>query len=1028
MELGAGAALAEGFIDCDMLRRHRDALGHPAARQTAARHTAARHSAARHTKAMNPSPHHRPAKTTSLRRRDSTWGRRGSRPSLLSLATVCWALMALSTTPGQATVYVAMPDSDLADGAPLIVLGQIVEVSPWGDGGRPQTRYTLAVDEVLKGSWHQPDIRIDLPGGRGSNGMLWQVAGTPGWNVGDRVLAFLAPTASGGWTLQQFFLGGFSVTSEEGVWIAHRDLSAGHGIQLPGLPSPLDGPRDLEAFSQWLRDRSQGLLRLPDYFLDFATASHHGGAVEPTPSANNAKAGTPIKFSTLRSSSAPWPLGCGDTGDHSLRWFDFEAGGSVLWRSHFNGQPGLDGRGVEELQRGLLAWESSVETLVHWSYGGITTADGGLRSNDGVNALLFEDPYDEIGGRWQGSGVLALGGPWFDCTLRPRRGELFHPIREADIVTQNGLASFFQSLPSPSAAAEELFAHELGHTLGLAHSTASSSLMAPHLHNDGRGASLSVDDLNALFYLYGIDGDSSPPARPKALQAELLSGLRVQLRWLDFSTDEAGFRVERQLQGQAFQALASTPPDVTEWIDESALPGQVYGYRIRAHNSGGPSSTSNRVWVELPTGVGPLAPTAMRAAPLDDQRLRLTWQDNAEDETNYLVEILPPNSDIWVRAPFLVVPDTTALNLSGLESGREYGVRVRARSDSGLSAPSNAARVTTLESSAPCRVESENLCLLHGRFQVEVEFVDAATGQWQAARSIPSTDHTGFFWFFQPGNFELVVKMVDGLDVNRRFWLYFGGITDVEFRLHVTDTSSGETRTYQNAAGQLCGRADTAAFPLEDGLAALPAAPRWQRDGDDFGVTGPAGASFDPLSAQYLGVQYLDVQYLDASALASSPGASRPARHHSTATEGPEEGPATAGNKRSVKASYGLPCHQDDATLCLLDGRLEVSVQYSNPHVNGREGFGHAVRGTEQSGQFWFFRLDSSELVVKAIDGSEENGNIWLFFGSLTDVAFWLHVTDTLTGDTKVYYNPPGQLCGQVDLEAFSGVLSGVSP
>lgn len=949
----------------------------------------------------------------------SLWSRRRRRLPCPGLTAVCLALMTLAALPVEAAVYVAMPDSDLADGAPLIVLGHVVDVSPWDDDGRPHTRYTLAVEELLKGTWDEPDVVIDLPGGRGSSGMLWQVAGTPKWNLGDRVLAFLAPTADGGWTLQQFFLGGFSVTSENGVWIARRDLSAGHGIQLPGIPAPLDGPRDLAGFSQWLRDRSQGLLRLPDYFVDLSAAAAAQSMAtdvehdEPVLSGTGSKAGAPVKFSTLRSSSEPWPLGCGDTGNHSLRWFDPEAGGIIVWRSHFSGQPGLDGRGVEELQRSLQAWQSSADTLVRLSYGGITNADGGLRRNDGVNAFLFEDPYDEIGGSWQGSGVLALGGPWFDCTLRQRRGELFHPIREADIVTQDGLASFFQSLASPGAAAEELFAHELGHTLGLAHSAAADSLMVPHLHNDGRGASLSVDDLNALFYLYGIDDDNAPPARPKALRAELSSGPRVHLSWLDFSSDEAGFRVERQLQGQPFQTLASTPPDVTEWIDETAQPGQVYGYRIRAHNSGGPSSTSNRVWVEVPVGVGPLAPTALRAAPLSDQRVRLTWQDNAEDESNYLVEILFPQSDVWIRAPFLVVPDTTALNLSGLEAGRQYGVRVRARSNFGISAPSNVALVTTLESAAPCRVDGENLCLLKGRFQVEAEFVDPTTGQWQPAHSIPSTDRTGFFWFFQPGNFELVVKMVDGLGVNQRFWLYYGGITDVEFKLTITDTLSGEARTYRNAAGDLCGQADTAAFPLQEGAMTDPSLPLRGLQADDVETPVSVAPADFPLS----------LEYLDASAQGSIPGPTLGDTLGGTTASAFPQAPTAGG-----KSSSGIPCRRDGSTLCLLDGRLEVGVQYSNPHVDGREGFGRAVRGTEQSGQFWFFRLDSTELVVKAVDGSEENGNIWLFFGSLTDIAFWLNVRDTLTGDEKVYYNPPGRLCGQVDLEAFSGVLAGASP
>ena len=78
------------------------------------------------------------------------------------------------------------------------------------------------------------------------------------------------------------------------------------------------------------------------------------------------------------------------------------------------------------------------------------------------------------------------------------------------------------------------------------------------------------------------------------------------------------------------------------------------------------------------------------------------------------------------------------------------------------------------------------------------------------ARAI--TTATGAFWFFDPTNLELVVKVLDGRSVNGKFWVFYGSLTNVEFTLTVTDTLTGAVKTYFNPQGQLGGVADTGAF------------------------------------------------------------------------------------------------------------------------------------------------------------------------------------------------------------------------
>jgi hypothetical protein len=56
------------------------------------------------------------------------------------------------------------------------------------------------------------------------------------------------------------------------------------------------------------------------------------------------------------------------------------------------------------------------------------------------------------------------------------------------------------------------------------------------------------------------------------------------------------------------------------------------------------------------------------------------------------------------------------------------------------------------------------------------------------------------------------VKILDGISVNGRFWFFYGGLTDLEYTLTVTDDATGTTRTYRKEAGSARGGFDTAAF------------------------------------------------------------------------------------------------------------------------------------------------------------------------------------------------------------------------
>jgi hypothetical protein len=122
-------------------------------------------------------------------------------------------------------------------------------------------------------------------------------------------------------------------------------------------------------------------------------------------------------------------------------------------------------------------------------------------------------------------------------------------------------------------------------------------------------------------------------------------------------------------------------------------------------------------------------------------------------------------------------------------------------------------RPASLPSAAACSPGSEALCLLGGRFRVSVHWKNQHAGGIEGeGETFPGTDQTGYFWFFDPVNIELVVKVLDGRPVNGKFWVFYGALTDVEYTLTVTDTETGAQKEYKNKPGNICGKGDTSAL------------------------------------------------------------------------------------------------------------------------------------------------------------------------------------------------------------------------
>lgn len=88
-----------------------------------------------------------------------------------------------------------------------------------------------------------------------------------------------------------------------------------------------------------------------------------------------------------------------------------------------------------------------------------------------------------------------------------------------------------------------------------------------------------------------------PPAPPDAAPADLtattVSSDRIELIWLDNSSNEDGFEVERRSGDGNFSGIATTGPGATSFSDVNLLAATTYTYRVRAFNAAGYSGYSN---------------------------------------------------------------------------------------------------------------------------------------------------------------------------------------------------------------------------------------------------------------------------------------------------------------------------------------------------------------------------------------------------------------------------------------------------
>ncbi|HKH47041.1 MAG TPA: fibronectin type III domain-containing protein [Thermoanaerobaculia bacterium] len=544
------------------------------------------------------------------------------------------------TGPLSATSYVRVSDEALVDESPLAVVARVTAVDRSvvvkdRNGSALVTEYVLEIEEPLKGEAPGRVLRMRLPGGVMPDGAGLKIFGMPSFRLGERTLVFLEPDGHGAWRPAHLLLGAFREVRAGERSLAVRNLreatevrKTAAGVEtVPGN----DRVRDFDAFARWVAARGAGARPEPDYLVGY------------------------VDTQLLRQIIGRYTLFEDRDDGFNMRWFEFDTAGNVAWKAYSTGQPGVPGGGYGQFQAALQAWNADAATPIDYRYDGKTSSKNGLETYDTLNSIVFNDPTNILPAfSCASGGVLALGGPWYQTQTTDFGGRAFHSILNADIVINSGLACFFDGSPDATKAAQELFGHELGHTLGLGHSCGDSggpdpncldpdfdeALMRAFIHDDQRGARLSPDDKAAIEELY-----SQVPAAPVHLTAAPQSTTEIKLVWDDVANNESGFRVEAKTLGGTYAEVATAPANSTSTVAGGLTPATGYSFRVVAIGETGSSAVSNEAVAAT------LAPVAACVADshtlcLNDNRFKVSvsWKTSA-GQTGVATHVAVPSSD-----------------------------------------------------------------------------------------------------------------------------------------------------------------------------------------------------------------------------------------------------------------------------------------------------------------------------------------------------------------------------------------------
>jgi len=177
------------------------------------------------------------------------------------------------------------------------------------------------------------------------------------------------------------------------------------------------------------------------------------------------------------------------------------------------------------------------------------------------------------------------------------------------------------------------------------------------------------------------------------LQVDPASYTQADLSWIDHSTNESGFKVERKTGSAGVYAqIAAVGSGVTAYSDMTIAAGSTYYYRIKAYNANGNAAPTNDANVVL----GVLAaPSGVTVTGVSSSQVSLSWTETSVNEIGFRVERSPSGvTGTWSQVG-TATQNATAYTDSSCSSGTTYYYRVFAYDSLADSAASNTVMAIT---------------------------------------------------------------------------------------------------------------------------------------------------------------------------------------------------------------------------------------------------------------------------------------------------------------------------------------------